>query len=1209
MTNRRELLKKKRIVPENKAKSRFPGQKKQGVVVGIAVVALLFVSIACSAAKVTSLKVEYEESPLGIDVEQPRFSWQMESSKQGQSQRAYQVVVTDEAGKEVWNSGKVLSDLSLNIPYDGKPLQPRTGYRWRVTVWDQEDEKLSAVSWFETGLMNPSIRAWNDAKWIGGGDNDLVLYPDYLPTFNINYTVCLDQESGTTKAGFLFGANDPRLMNRDMNIYNLQSGKDESYVEVELDISGLDKGKPAFLNIYRVGYAPGDHRDLPLQRLPVSPSLISHQNRYEPHTIYLKTMYSVTDFYIDGEEEANKAGTVTINPIGGSWDFITFPLLCEIGFAARPDQTATFSKVEVANYRVPNHLLFATTPEYREQWAPLLNSDHITYRDGSFEINGNDSGAFITADIQRKSMPMLRTTFQPNGSAIAKARLYITSRGVYEVYMNGKRIGEDYFNPGLTQYNKHQMYQTYDVTDHLQAGANVMGVIMGEGWWSGAITYMGYLWNLFGDRQSLLSMLVITHNDGTEETVVTNPESWHYYDNGPVVYGSFFQGEVYDARKESLTEGWSESKYDASAWKKAVEINPESAIVCDKAIEQNRMPAVNDFSDLKLIGQQGQTVKKIDELAAIAMEEVRPGVFVYDMGQNMVGIPHIELSGMPPGKEIRLRYAEVKYPDLPEFKENVGMIMLENIRGAMAQDIYITKGNKEVIQPRFTFHGYRYIEITGIENPLPLEAVRGRVLSSIHEPTSTYKTSDRKINKLWENILWSGKGNFLSIPTDCPQRNERMGWSGDISVFSRTATYMAYLPQFLRRHMLAMRDTQREDGRFADVAPVGGGFGGILWGSAGITVAWESYMQYNDKRMLDEHYDAMKAYIRYLLQYIDPKTGIMTEGNLGDWLGPEQENNDNSLLWEAYFIYDLHLMQRVATILHKPEDAEWFRNLHAERKQFFNQTYLDAESGKTIHSGFREPHRKGEIIGTETSYLLPLAFDICIDAVKERVMAQLLTRIGNESPVNGAETYAPYSLMTGFIGTAWLNPVLSELGHSETAYRILQQTDYPSWLYSVDQGATTIWERLNSYTKEQGFSGNNSMNSFNHYSFGAIGSWMLNHSLGIERDENHPGFKHFILQPEPDPTGRMTWAKGSYDSAYGRIESEWQLTGNRCDYRFKVPANTTATLFLQASSIDSIRVGKKPLAPSRHIKIAGKENGKVIVMLQPGTYQFSVTKK
>ncbi len=1208
-----------------------------------AVLFFLLGAIACSPTRLDSLKVEYEETPLGIDVEKPRFSWQMDSRQPGILQRAYQIIVTDETGRGVWDSGIIEDDRSLNIEYAGEVLQPTTRYHWKVNVWSYnagkeservekpgqkdteqqnvgkenadnwEEKPLSAESWFETGLMNPSIAAWSDAKWIGGGDNDRVLCPDYLPTFNIHYTIQLDKESGSTKAGFIYGANDPRLMNKNLNIYNLQNEKDASYVEIELDISGLDSGESACLNIYRVGYAPGDSRGTPLQRLPIPTSLINQQNRYDSHEITLKTMYSVTEFYLGnkgaeggkkgkkseegeggeggnrgngdneenkgkrdkmGEGNTNRLGSVVINPIGNSWDYICFPHLCEIGFTAQPGQSAAFSRIEVCNYRVPNNVLFSIA-------------------DNTYNITGGETGTFITRNTGRNAMPMLRTTFQSRREPIDKARLYVTSRGIYEVYMNGKRVGDDYFNPGLTQYNKHHMYQTYDVTELVQPGANALGAILGEGWWSGAITYMGYLWNLFGDCQSLLAKLVITYADGTEETVVTNPDTWYYFNDGPVTYGSFFQGEVYDARKEAAIGGWSEASYDPSGWKKAEEVNP-GAITHDRAIEQNRMPAVNDFSALKLIGQYGQTVKKIEELTAIAMEEVRPGVYVYDMGQNVVGVPHISLSGETAGKEIKLRFAEVTYPDLPEFKENSGMIMLENIRGALAQDSYITKGGNEVIQPRFTFHGYRYIEITGIEKPLPLHAVKGEVLSSIHELASAYETSHKKVNRLWENIVWSSRANFLSIPTDCPQRNERMGWSGDISVFSRTATYMANLPQFLRRHMLAMRDTQREDGRFADVAPVGGGFGGILWGSAGITVPWESYMQYHDTRMLAEHYDAMKAYILYLVEYIDPETDVLTEGNLGDWLGPEQEKNDNSLLWEAYFIYDLDRMHHVATLLNKPDDAAWFLQLYGERKNFFNQTYIDQATGQTIHSGFREPHRKGEVIGTQTSYVLPLAFGLCDGEVKERVLANLIARIENESPRSGGEAFAPYSLMTGFIGTAWINRVLSDHGYSKTAYRILQQTSYPSWLYSVDQGATTIWERLNSYTKEEGFGGNNSMNSFNHYSFGAIGSWMYNHSLGIERDEAYPGFKRFILQPEPDPTGGITWAKGHYDSMYGRIESEWKVDANQGVhyYRFKVPANTTATLYLPASDLKMVKEGNKPLVSSTYIQLLESDGTK-----------------
>ena len=288
----------------------------------------------------------------------------------------------------------------------------------------------------------------------------------------------------------------------------------------------------------------------------------------------------------------------------------------------------------------------------------------------------------------------------------------------------------------------------------------------------------------------------------------------------------------------------------------------------------------------------------------------------------------------------------------------------------------------------------------------------------------------------------------------------------------------------------------------------------------------------------------------------------------------------------------------------KEGDAKWFSKLHEERKDFFNKTYFDLETGQTIHSGFMHPKNKGKFIGTQTSYVLPLAFGICNEEVKDLVVKQLMDCIEKGTLRDGEQEYLPYSLMTGFIGTAWINRVLSDLGYSKTAYNILQQKKYPSWLYSVEQGATTIWERLNSYTREHGFSGNNSMNSFNHYSFGSIGSWMYNHSLGIERDEANPGFKHFTLKPEPDPTGQMTWAKGHYDSMYGRIESGWEIREGSYNYCFKVPANTTATLYIQSTSVDKISEGSSPIKSSANIQILGEENGKVIMRLQSGEYQF-----
>lgn len=1146
---------------------------KWNVLLIIFLTVLLLPEAQANNLVITNLKTEYSTEPPGIDAKTPRFSWNMQSDRMGAAQKAYQIVVTDEHGIIAWNSGRVKSNVSLNIRYAGITLQARTRYHWELTVWDDKHKKRKASSWFETGLMSTGIGAWKGAQWIGVGDDDLPFYPHYLPVFKIGCKIQLDKESATTKASFVYGANDNRLMCPNMNIFQLKSDRNESYIRLELDIAPLKNEKEAMLNIYRVGYHPNDQKDKPLRSFQIPLTLINKDNKYEKHQINVSTNLGHTTILINNGE----IGRHGLNPLGQGGDFIAFPVLGDIGFQVSSQQKAQFSDIEIRNYRAPSNLLFSY--EFKE-------------------IEGLNTEVFETFNPGKNSMPVMRTTFDVE-KQLKKARLYVTARGVYDVYLNGERLGNDYFNPGKTQYNKTQMYQTFDVTALVRTGKNALGAMLGEGWWSGAATYMGEYWNFFGDRQSLLAKLVLTYADGSESTVATNPATWKYFNDGPVVTGSFFQGEVYDARKELLIEGWSTADFDASAWQTAREIPLKGTVSFNE----------DDYNELKFMGQYDQTVKPLKELTAKSVIEVRPGVFVYDMGQNMVGVPKISLSNMKPGQRIILRFAEVKYPDMPEYKNNVGMIMLENIRAAMSQDIYFAKGGNETIQPRFTFHGYRFIEITGIEQALPLESVKGIVLSSVQGLSSSYKTSNEKVNKLWENITWSMYGNFLSIPTDCPQRNERLGWSGDISVFARAAGYLADVPQFLRKHMLAMRNTQRENGRFPDVAPLDVGFGGILWGSAGITVPWELYQQYNDVDLLSEHYDAMKKYIRFILNNtIEVSTGVIVQdrawGDLADWLAPEDGRNDKSLLWEAYFIYNLEIMQQVAAILGKSEDARWFADLHAQRKKFFSATYLQQETAKTVYSAF-DQRKKGNIVDTQTSYVLPLVFDVLNNDEKKKVAANLVEAIKRENVVDNKKV-PPYSLMTGFIGTAWISKALSDNGHTEVAYNLLQQTTYPSWLYSVEQGATTIWERLNSYTHNEGFAGGTRMNSFNHYSFGAVASWMYNYSLGIERDALNPGFKHFYLKPEVDPTGQMTSARGHYDSMYGRIESGWQVEGSKTTYRFVVPANTTAALMLKASSVKDIKVNGKPVLSNKNVRFLKEENGKLQFNLQPGIYNFVV---
>jgi len=1223
---------------------------------------LLFCSVtqAQAAVVVRSLQVEYRATPLGIDVQQPRFSWQTEATagERGVSQTAYRIEVRDPKGALVWDSKKIDGSEAVHITYGGSPLKASTRYAWTVTVWTHSGAPLAASSWFETGLMDPSpwSAAWGGAAWIGGANDDLVLYSPYLAVFDVKYVLAIAQ--GSARASFVYGANDSRLMDKFKNIYQVESGKDESYIKLELDISaleGLPDGK-AKLHVYRAGYKDTDSPSQPLKTFDVDGAVISNANKYAEHTIEFRSAFGQITLTIDGSTTfagtvapapagAGRAGapagvqgappagappagggrgrggasnTLNLNPAGQGGDYLPFGMLCDMGFSVGPGQSATFRDVIVRNNRVPNSILFRedlAAATYTGVYADAVKANAgLSVADGKYVLAGGSNGAFVVRNPSRNAMPMLRTAFKTSAKAIDGARLYVTARGIYEVFLNGARVGDDHYNPGLTQYNITHMYQTYDVTSLIKAGDNVMGAMLGEGWWSGLLSF-GSIWNHFGDRQSLLAKLVIAYKDGTSETITTNDRTWKYYGRGPVVYSSLDFGEVYDASRESAVSGWTTATYNDRAWKPAVVVPLEGTTYSgpDGGGRGGATGAPFTFNKLSLVGQIGNSAGVFRTLTATSVKAVRPRVFVYDMGQNLVGVPRITLANGRAGQKITLRVSEMLYPDLPASGKNVGMIMTENYRAALSQDVYTMKAGAQTFQPRFTAHGYQYLEITGIDQPLPLSAVQGIAISSVRSLTADYKTSSEKVNRLWSNLVWSNVDNFLTIPTDCPQRNERMGWSGDINVFSPTATYVSNANQFLTRHMYAMRDVQTPAGRFTDVAPVGGGFGGVLWGSAGIVIPWENYLQYKDVGLLERHYPAMAAYIAYLDTTIDPKTGLSSDGQLGDWLGPQNNALGSAFLVTAYHAYDLGIMAKVAAVLGKPAEAATYRGQYEKRKAYFNATFVNAEK-KTLATGGGRGGGRGaapagppefRVADTQTSYAVPLAMGLFNSENAPQAVRNLVAAVSRENKDDGDVVRPAYSLMTGFIGTAWISKALSENGHSELAYRLLHGTQYPSWLYAIDQGATSIWERLNGYTVENGFGGNNSMNSFNHYSFGAVGQWMMSHSLGIERDE--PGFRTFILQPEPDPTGVMTSAQGYYDSMYGRISSAWRVDGSTLTYRATVPANTAATLYLPTSSADSVKESGKDARRASGLTFVKWENGKAVYTLTSGSYVFTAT--
>ena len=1176
---------------------------------GLIGTALVLACGTAQAAVIKNLHVEYRTTPLGIDVAKPRFGWQMEAApgERGAAQAAYRIAVRDAKGTVVWDSARIAAPGSLAITYAGSPLSAATRYSWTVTVWDQAGRSLRADSWFETGLMDPAPAGagWGGATWIGGGPDDLVLYAPYLAVFDASYAVTI--APGSSRASFVYGANDSRLMDRHKNIHQLENGRDRSYITLELDVTKVD-GSPdgkARLHVYRAGYAPGDDPRRPLRTFEIAAAVINASNRHAEHVVAFHSAFGRITITIDGSASLDPAAepapagaprtgggrgaapnSVNLNPMGQGGDYLPFGMLCDIGFSAEPGQRASFRNVTVRNSRAPGNVLFTehlSGSSYRGVFADALGSG-LAVADGHYVVDGGSAGVFVVRDPSRNSAPMLRTAFTAAKKRIAAGRLYVTARGIYEMFLNGTRVGDDHYNPGLTQYNVTHLYQTYDVTTLLREGDNALGAMLGEGWWSGLLSF-GEIWNHFGDRQSLLAKLVITYDDGSSDTITTTDRTWKYFNGGPVVYSSLDFGEVYDASREAAVAGWTTARYDDGAWKPAVAVPLEGTAYSGLDGGGRRGGGTPfTFDRLQLVGQIGDTAGVFRTLAARSVKEVRPGVFVYDMGQNIVGVPRITIADGRAGRTLTLRYAEMLYPDLPASGANVGMIMTENYRAALSQDVYTMKAGPQTFQPRFTSHGFQYVEITGIDEPLPPAAVQGVAISSVRALTADYRTSSEKVNRLWSNLVWSNVGNFLTIPTDCPQRNERMGWSGDINVFSRTATYVSNADQFLTRHMYAMRDVQQPSGRFTDIAPVGGGFGGVLWGSAGIVVPWETYLQYGDVGLLERHYPAMAAYADYLETTIDPKTGLSSDGVLGDWLGPQNTRLGSAFLVTAYHAYDLGIMARVAGILNRPADAAKFQERYEQRKAFFNATFVKAD--------------------TQTAYAVGLGMGLFSAEHQADMVRRLAESVSRENADDGGAVRPRFSLMTGFIGTAWISKALSQNGLGELAYRLLHNDQYPSWLYAIDQGATSIWERLNGYTVENGFGGNNSMNSFNHYSFGAVGQWMMAHSLGIERDE--PGFRAFILQPEPDPTGVMTSAEGHYDSMYGRIRSAWRVDGNSLTYRATVPGNTTATLFLPASSDAAVKEGGREARTAEGVTFLRYEHGKAVYSLRAGTYEFSV---
>ena len=1105
--------------------------------------ALTLISLATlgqAQDRIMDFRVQHSVEPLEIEDAHPVFSWKMESSRHGAAQSAYRIqVVRESDGGDFWDSGKVDCSISDGIAYKGVALQPDMGFKVHLSVWDDKGQELKADTRFETGLMNRRLSAWNGAQWIGSKEITLDAASECIFSIETDFKI----RSG--KASLLFGADDFRLGHAFLNDYAVASG--ENYIRVDVTPEGLD--------IYRVGYFPGDRTDIPVLSVPLELSEGQHR-------LVLAVEASVLKVKVDGKDLLDDQ--FSLNIMGSGGNYLSFPNLNSVGFAAAPG-----SDVEYRDYRIlkGGHSVDRVSFDER-RYGIFKGLPGVSVREGTIVVS-NTGGTELKgwADPSHGAETQLRTEFQAL-KKVKRARLFASAMGIYNLFLNGKPVDDDWFSPGDSQYRKTLGYRKYDVTALVQEGTNALAASLAGGWWSGYMTFSPEHYNFYGDYQAFMARLVITYEDGSKEEVITSPDSWKAYNDGPVRLGSFFQGERYDARKE--TTGWMQAGFDDSSWTPAERIEPQSWI------------------DFDLVARYDGPVRVRETLTARRlMPASAPNAHIYDMGVNMVGVPEITIPAgwLKEGDTVILTYGEQVFPGLKgDSKEHIkrfgkkgqgvaGHILYQTNRTAMDTDFYTASGPGEVtIRPTKTFRGYQYIQvyIPSHEGALPLENVKGLVLSSSELPTSRYTatTSDgnktgKLVNQLFLNIQRSLLGNFLSIPTDCPQRNERMGWMGDAQAFARSATYQSDLRNFYRQWLVAIRD----DRSVGDDTEVAGGIGSIVpdfikeeqplflwgttWSAAVCQIPWQLYSQYGDLQVVREHFETMMDWLNGMAFYKDPAYPYLstkTDG-LADHLALD-ERTPRDLLNNAIYIRMIEVTAIMADAIGRTEEANLLRKRHALAVEDWNRAYVDPATGKT-------KGQDGEIIHTQSSYATPLNYNCFNEANKARAV-QHLADLAVE-PVAGGP-YKPYTITTGFAGTSNFLPALSRGGRTEEAYQMISCADYPSWLYPVTRGATSVWERWNSWDTAFAAAGENGMNSFNHYALGAVGEWMSEYQLGVTGGPQG-GYKHFVLQPTCG--GDYTSLEGCFESSYGRIESAWTADkGVMTSYRCTVPANTTATVYL-----------------------------------------------
>jgi alpha-L-rhamnosidase len=1079
-----------------------------------------------SGAKPVNLTCDSLSNPLGIDDASPLFSWQLQDSRFGARQSAYQLQVASNpeslaAGKaDIWDSGRVSLGQSVGVHYSGSILLPEKRYFWRVLLWDQDSQPYPAsdIAWWETGLLKPEN--WR-AKWIGSEGVEHRLLRESTAEWISNKGDAGYKPSSESRHDFRFS-------------FELQ----KAVKHASLYVTGQDTAA-AWLNGKQVLTAP-----------PLPPSKKTPWQTYARADVTAQLRDGKNSLAVEilryHEPDAETKRDESRTPMSAC-------LIVELqdgSFAVFPSDARWKGSLNASTGW--------TAPDFDDsRWDPA----EIYLFTGSAM-----DGAVLGKPLPTDSVKILRRAFAVS-KPVKSARLYATALGAYEFHLNGRRVGDQILSPGWTDYRLRVPYQVYEVTQQISEGKNALAAYLAPGWYTTPLMWDAKGYNYGNTPPALRAQLRIEYADGSVESIDTD-ESWRA-DDSPILQAEIYDGETYDARREQ--PGWDTAEFNDTKWKAAELIHP-----AEPAIIAQAFPPVR--------------VEKL--LDAKTISTPKPGVTIYDFGQNLAGVARVRVSGAA-GEQVQLRFAEILNSD--------GTLYTDNLRTAKATDRFILSGKgTEEYQARFTFHGFRYVEVTGLSAPPDLAAVKAVVLHTDAPFTMQFHSASPMINQLRSNILWGQRSNFISVPTDCPQRDERLGWSADAQVFWRTAAYNMDLATFSQKFTADLRGTQSGTDMFGIFAPgtvTSSASSAAGWSDAGVIIPWTAWSQYGDTRVAEQNWSAME---RYLSSIQSPNPDYLWRKNygipFGDWLAPD-EHTSEELLATALWAYDVSLMRQMAHALHRDNEAKKYADLFDKIKAAFNEAYVQSDGfvgalDSRINSSGPPPAKDApEVpVDTQTGYVLALQMNLLPENLRAAAAEKLVAKIAARE----------WTIGTGFLGTPALLEILTRTGHADVAYRLLLNTQYPSWGYMIEHGATTMWERWNGNQKLD----DPQMNSFNHYAYGAVGGWLYRFAAGIDFDPEDPGFHHIVLHPTFD--GKLGSVEATYQSPYGSIQSAWTVSGNLTTWKATIPPNTSALIFLPVKEKTSVLVDGKDARQNQWLHFVRSENGAQIFTAEPGSYSFTL---